>query len=172
MPRKNDKRKLGPLTKYSPFVTRKICRLVAEGLNPQAAASLAGISAPAFDQWQRDFPEFSLSIQQAEAKCQASLLSTINQAIREGEWRAAAWVLERRWPEEFGGKGRPLIPTQREGRPLPEDYIEAVCKALGVTGKIEPIDRPDMADNPISGNGRNGEQSDGPGRATAGLRPM
>ena len=162
MPRKNEESKLGQSTNYLPSVARKICRFVERGCTGQVAASVAGIPASTFDQWQDDYPEFSWSIKRAEAKCQALLLSAINRAASEGQWRAAAWLLEHRWPEEFGKRGQYVIPAhspaEGEGRPPREEYIHAISRALGVTRKPEPTGGSDVGNNGAGDNGGKGAQ--------------
>lgn len=51
------------------------------------------------------YARFAWDFDKAEGADKVVYLSAINKAAREGDWRAAAWGLERRWPKEFGPKG-------------------------------------------------------------------
>lgn len=59
--------------------------------------------------WKRDEPGFASSLELAEsnAKCRLLLL-VLQAAMRQhpSSWQAAAWLLERRWPDDFGLKQR------------------------------------------------------------------
>lgn len=66
---------------------------------------------------------------------------------KEANWMASAWILERRWPEEYGRVDRHLIHGKIEGAPLPEQYIAAINRALGVTGKMQPLQLTEGSDN-------------------------
>jgi hypothetical protein len=61
-------------------------------------------------------------------------MGCITKAIRDGDWRAARWFLERKWPAEFGAKS-PLYlvakaldemekAAEEAGTPLPEGAWE------------------------------------------------
>lgn len=66
----------------------------------------------------------------------------------EGEWEASAWLLERRWPNEYGKVDRHLIhTTSREGGPMEADYIAAIQRALGMHGQLIPIGEKMLAEN-------------------------
>ena len=58
----------------------------------------------------------------------------------EVEWMASAWLLERVLPETYGRVDRHLIHTTGERAMLPEEAIQAISRALGVTGKLVPLD--------------------------------
>ena len=81
-----------------------------EGGNTRAsAAASAGISASTLHRWMRrgetdttgPFRELWYAIKRAEAVCQIRCLDLIAAAAAEGRWQAAAWILERRWPESW-----------------------------------------------------------------------
>jgi len=47
-----------------------------------------------------------LHCQQAEGLAQARALESIHAAAARGDWRASSWMLERRWPREWGKEAR------------------------------------------------------------------
>ena len=104
------RRRLGRPSKYQPATAKKILRGIAEGLSRSAAAASAGIAESTFFEWQREFPEFSQSIKKADAACQLKCLRSIACAARSPHhWQAAAWLLERRFPETYGRISREAV---------------------------------------------------------------
>jgi len=71
----------------------------------------------------------------------AEALEKVNERVekQESNWEAAAWLLERRWPQIFGRVDRHLLHITPRSGPLPQDYIDAVSNALGIGGKLVPI---------------------------------
>jgi hypothetical protein len=72
---------------------------------------LAGIHEATFYNWIKwgeaqargRYFEFFEAVKKAEAEGQAALVATINVASKDS-WQAAAWILERKYPEEWGRK--------------------------------------------------------------------
>jgi len=68
----------------------------------QAAASQAGLSMYTVDKWRQNDPEFAELFDAAVDYAEAVMLSEIRQQGRAREdWRATAWILERRFPERW-----------------------------------------------------------------------
>lgn len=73
------------------------------------AAMSAGINEATFHAWKSrgeqdeagPFRDFSESIKRAEAEYVRSALELIGSAAKKS-WQAAAWLLERRYPHEYG----------------------------------------------------------------------
>lgn len=63
------------------------------------------------------FLEFFDEVKKADLEAQRRWLGQIDQAAANGEWTAAAWRLERRFPNEFGKAARVEI-TGAEGGPI------------------------------------------------------
>lgn len=100
--------KTGRPSKYTPETVQKITAALRMASTRKAACIRAGISADTFANWLRDNEDFSDAIQDAENAADLYLLSTIVQAAPKN-WRAAAWLLSRRRPNEWGaraGEGR------------------------------------------------------------------
>lgn len=141
MPRRPQQNKGGRPTKYSHAVARKICKAVARGVSRVGAAALAGISPSTLHAWQNEFPEFSDGIEKADARFEAACIASICKAGRKTRnWTANAWLLERKLPFRYGKVDRHLLhATARDDGALPDELIAAIGRALGVTGKLEPI---------------------------------
>lgn len=141
MPRKK-KRAMGRPSKYSPVVVRKICRAIARGCNRHTAAGLAGVSGRALFEWLNKFSEFADAVERADSKFKAGRIRLICKAGKSSRnWTANAWLLERKFPEEFGRVDRHHVirAPGSERAALPSEYVEAILKALGVRGPLIPI---------------------------------
>jgi hypothetical protein len=118
-------------------LTPEVLALVADGIAkavpPAVAAQAAGISRATFYAWLargradeaagRSTPHrgFLDAIKEAEAVAQSLLLETIRLAssvatpkdMQAPKWQAAAWLLERRWPRQYG-EGLKVAAQQEE----------------------------------------------------------
>jgi hypothetical protein len=99
---------------------------IERGLPLREAASLAGISYDTFNRWRNqgeavnappEFRHFCESLQRAQAIAVDALLTRIQSASQSGDWRAAAWILERRHAETWGRQQR-LEHTGPNGTPI------------------------------------------------------
>jgi hypothetical protein len=137
--RKGQHNKRGRPTKYSLAVARKISQSVEKGCSRRAAAALAGVSVSTLHEWREQFSDFSDRLEKADARFEESCVAAIRRAgKRPRNWTANSWLLERKFPESYGRIDRHVIRTEREVKPLPQDYIDAICNALGMTGKLVP----------------------------------
>lgn len=91
----------GRPTKYTPETVKKICDAITTGATYRLAAQYGGITYTTFNEWRKDNPEFSAAVEEAEGRGAMLLIGKIQKAATQS-WRAAAWILERRHPEEYG----------------------------------------------------------------------
>ena len=96
-------------TKLTPELTREITSYIQDGNTPTISATLVGISPSTYFDWmskgsnqQPGFMEFSESIKRACAQSIVNRVAHISRVADSGNWRAAAWMLERMAPESFG----------------------------------------------------------------------
>ena len=96
-------------TKLTPELTREITSYIQDGNTPTISATLVGISPSTYFDWmskgsnqQPGFMEFSESIKRACAQSTVNQVAHISRVADSGNWRAAAWMLERMAPESFG----------------------------------------------------------------------
>ncbi len=88
--------------KYKPDVVAAICEALRNGLTQRRACAVAGINEDTYYAWLKDKPGFSDVVKNAEADCIAANLAIIRGAAKDGNWTASAWILERRFPHEYG----------------------------------------------------------------------
>lgn len=120
--------KLGRPSKYTPELGQSIVEALAKGVSMEGAAAASGISKDTLYRWLRagareepskkrvriDFDtgyidgspttlaDFSDAVKKALARCESHLVGVIRTAAESGNWTAAAWTLERRFPGQWG----------------------------------------------------------------------
>lgn len=105
-------------TKLTPELIKEAARLVAEGNYITHVAQALGISRKTFYNWLEQGAratrglkrEFYEAITKAEAEAVLRNVKIIQKAA-ETNWQAAAWWLERKYPEEWGRKDRMNLET-------------------------------------------------------------
>lgn len=100
----------GRKSKYTPEVLRAVCDAIREGNTQQDSAALAGIGVSTFHEWMAKYPEFAEGVEKAHADFKRANVAAIRAAgVRpqkdgtlKGQWQANAWLLERKYPDEYG----------------------------------------------------------------------
>lgn len=64
--------------------------------------------------------QLSQDIKKAETKYKAYLLQTIRKSAETRDWKAAAWLLERKYPQEYGRVERRVEAPSEETPEVPE----------------------------------------------------
>lgn len=93
-------------SKFTEEVRAKILQALRDGCNREGAARSAGITGRTLRRWMADKedPEcvaLREAVIEAEGASVAGLVQTIKKAS-EKQWQAAAWLLERRYPDTWG----------------------------------------------------------------------
>lgn len=88
--------KRGPRRSYTPETIDRLCEAIRLGSTVKLACQYAGIALSTFYQWLNTKPEFRERIEEAEGVSAIAALAVIQRAARDGDWRASAWLLERR----------------------------------------------------------------------------
>jgi hypothetical protein len=99
------KPKRGRATLLNVALTKRICGLLAQGHTVSAVCGAVGISESSFYQWKRENSQFSEATTRAIGQSKIALIDKLRQS---DDWRAQAFLLERRWPAEFG-KTQPRV---------------------------------------------------------------
>lgn len=109
-PKVDTPKPLGRPTKLTPDLQAVIVKAIKAGATHETAALSAGIARSTFYDWKAkgeagdpDYSEFSDALKIAEAQGTVKLLERIQDASFDPKfWQAAAWILERRYPETYG----------------------------------------------------------------------
>lgn len=101
--------------KFTRDTVDRLMRAIRMGLTYELACMHAGISYDTLNDWRNNkFPrnldddqkhmklEFADMLTRAEGDAAARHMGTVMQAAAQGDWKAAAWALERRWPHHYG----------------------------------------------------------------------
>jgi hypothetical protein len=93
---------------------REICAILAVGCTRTVAARYVGCHVDTIRRTALKDPEFAEALEAAESQHEIGHLTHINAAAKEGRyWRAAAWALERKYPDRYGRrKARTLTVDQ------------------------------------------------------------
>lgn len=112
--------KLGPKLKLTTDLQDKILLCLRGGNYVETACAVAGIHKDTFYEWMKlgkggmePYASFRTSVTQALAKGEVRDLALIGQAART-QWQAAAWRLERRFPERWGRSERVMALLEEE----------------------------------------------------------
>lgn len=113
-------RPIGRPSRFTQELQDKIVAGVRMGLTKCVASELAGVPVGTFKDWmawgldgREPYAAFSAAIQKAVAESEAMLLSTIKDASKK-EWTAAAWIMERRFPERWARREALKIGLDKE----------------------------------------------------------
>jgi hypothetical protein len=119
----------GRKTRLDEALTKRICALLAKGLDQKSACNLAKIPYSTYNEWkargqngEEPFASFFSVISRARDRHKSRLLKIVLDAAegllpRHADWKAASWLLEKGWPLEYGDR-RPLPSPQEESTPL------------------------------------------------------
>lgn len=92
-----------------------ICAIIAVGSTRTKAAAYVGCCTETIRMTALREPEFAEALRKAEAQHEIALLTRIDAASKRPEgWRAAAWALQRMYPERFARQARMMSPVQVE----------------------------------------------------------
>lgn len=118
---------VGRKTKLTPEVQAKIVQALGVGTTREHACQFAGIGHTAFHAWlqkaeagKSPYAEFAEAIKNAEGQAVVGWMAQIETAARTGNWQAAAWKLERRYPKDYG---RQLVNQDGETAQLPDIHV-------------------------------------------------
>lgn len=119
----------GRKTKLTPQVQDLIVQALNVGAHYEHAAQYAGITERTFYNWMAKgeagtppYVQFFQAVKKSESQAGVGYLALIDSAARAGNWQAAAWKLERRWPKLYGR--RVLEVSGPGGGPIPMTVIQ------------------------------------------------
>ncbi len=102
--------------KRTPAHAKRLLDALRMGATDGLACAYAGISVDTLARWRAADAEFAEALTRARGELAIGLLAKIEAAAAH-DWRAAAWKLERRYPEEYGRQivqhqGDPQAPVE------------------------------------------------------------
>jgi len=99
------KRKSPKLSKTKDTIKKSVIDHLEVGNTIEASAFKSGISRGTYYNWYNADEQFALACDEAMAKAEEALLNQImRMAITRDDWRAPAWILERRFPDRWGAR--------------------------------------------------------------------
>ena len=138
----------GRPTKVDAATTTRIVELVRAGSFMETAAATCGIHRTTLHRWLEKgeaqsagpYREFYLAVMRAQADSETLGVLIIEKAAQE-DWRAAAWLLERRFPRRYGTQVHVTVRQEMEDmlktlkERLPVLVYQEVLKALAMEGE-------------------------------------
>lgn len=116
--------------KYSKDISDKICQYVKEGNGKAVSAKKAGITYETLRYWCKAKPVFSVELKKAEEEfldtVETRCFATVLLASVPKTWQAAAWVLERRFPDKYSNSYKFAAQMLKENEELEKEIIELV----------------------------------------------
>jgi transposase-like protein len=114
--------RVGRPTKLTPEIQERIVELLKAGNYVETACAVVGIGRTTYYDWMKKAEEstrankytrFHDAVRQAKAWSEARLVAMINKHA-EKIWQAAAWMLERKYPERWGRNRKVSKPAKEE----------------------------------------------------------
>lgn len=107
---------MGRRTKLNPEVQKRILQAIQSGSTYEMAAYFGGITRTTLYYWLEKgekqnkgiYRTFFNEFKKAESICCVGNLAIIGKEAKAGTWQAAAWLLERRFPEFARGGPSPV----------------------------------------------------------------
>jgi hypothetical protein len=107
-------RKGGRPSKLTPEVQEKLCTAIRGGNFLDTAAAYAGVHRDTLREWLRRgarassgiYRAFLEAVEKAHADAEARDVALIAKAAAGGNWQAAGWRLERRFPERWARRSQ------------------------------------------------------------------
>jgi hypothetical protein len=95
----------GRKTKKTPERVERLLDNLRQGMSQASAITQAGIAKTTFYKWLKEDEQFKVEVETAEDFAEAVQIAQIK-ALGEAkmDWRAYAWLLERRFPDRWSAK--------------------------------------------------------------------
>jgi len=103
--------------KRTPEVEKRILDAIRLGSTYKLAAQYGGVDHATLYRWLDKDATFAMRVKEAEGAAVTGWLAKIEKSASDGNWQAAAWKLERRYPEDYSLRQR-LEHTGPDGGPI------------------------------------------------------
>jgi hypothetical protein len=118
-----------------------LCAVIREtGVSDSGAAARVSLHPSTVSRWKKEFPDLAILLRSAREEFRMAQLEFIMASARAGHarsWRAAAWLLERTFPEDYA-------PRAKERAQFKERF-DAICASeeeggvIALPTKAEPL---------------------------------
>jgi hypothetical protein len=140
----------GRPSKFTPPTLKRILGCARRGLPLTLCAQAVGVSTQALINYRKANPKFEEALQRAISRGVDARLKKIERASENGDWRAAAWMLEHCQPQHFA-KNRLEI-SGPDGAPLSAGvtlYLPEKRSAIVDTSEV--LDAPALTERTNNG---------------------
>ncbi len=94
----------------------RIAAIISVGCSRGVAAQYVGCAPSTIQRTAERDPTFAEELRQAKCNAELSLIKNIrNAAMKEQYWRAAAWALERGFPEKYARRSHDVVSFEQIG---------------------------------------------------------
>lgn len=125
-----------------------IAKAVSKGMSYNDSARLAGLHPQTFYKWKglakqgkEPYAKYWQIMEQADLAGELDILERIELAGKNGDWRADAWMLEKRKPKRYGKREQinqtVIDKTKKDLFQMSDDELEAHVKKLEKLTKEE-----------------------------------
>jgi hypothetical protein len=127
---------MGQPCKYTPDLEKRLCALVRQGVPIRYALQSEGISHKTLRNWrergatgEEPFATFATNLSAAFGQVVGSMAMNIINAAEGGDWKAAAWWLERR--AQHFAPPKQSMRVEKAPTELSDAELQAAVAALG-----------------------------------------
>jgi hypothetical protein len=121
----------------------ELCSVIRQtGVSDSGAAARMTLHPSTVSRWKREFPDVAILLRSAREDFRAAQLEIVFAAANAGSatsWRAAAWVLERIFPEDYAPRAAERAKFQ--------ERFDAICASEAEGGSIALPDRGEPLQN-------------------------
>ena len=111
---------------------REILAIISVGCSQNVAAQYVGCAVSTIQRTAEREPKFAEKLGKAKSNAELGLVKNIrNAAKKEQYWRAAAWALERGFPEKYARRGPDVITAEQLAQLLAQ-FAEMIIQQVPV----------------------------------------
>ena len=147
------KNRRGAPTKLTAEIRDKVIALVRRGSHRETACAAVGVSSNTLRRWLSRAEEggphslryrrFAEDLDKAEAEAETLTMSAIVHAGK-ADWRALAWILERRGPQRWSPRLTQKMITESQGTLADLLAAELEAEQRHLTEDLKPADAPPL----------------------------
>jgi hypothetical protein len=110
----------------------QIIAIIGVGCSQNVAAQYVGCAVSTVQRTAERDPQFAAQLQHARCNAELSLVKQIRSAAKQEQyWRAAAWALERGFPEKYARRGPDVIDAEQLAQVLSQ-FAEMIVQQVPV----------------------------------------